>query len=72
MFTTDIYMYVCMYACMYACIYACMHVRMYSELSFSMLAPDQQHVFTTCRTLHTDTINHRLKTGSPRSKGWGK
>jgi len=27
-----------------------------------MLVPYQLHVFTTCRALHTDTINHRLKT----------
>jgi hypothetical protein len=39
-----------------------MYVYMYSELSFSMLAPHQQHVLTTYRALHTDTINHRLKT----------
>jgi hypothetical protein len=37
----------------------CMYVT-YSELS-SMLAAHQQHVFTTCSSLH-NTINHRLKT----------
>ena len=33
----------------------------YMYVSFSMLVPHQQHVFTTCRALHTDKINHRLK-----------
>jgi len=51
MFTTD--MCVCVCVCMYVC--------MYSELPFSMLAP-HQHVFITCRALHTGTINPRLKT----------
>jgi len=39
-----------------------MCVCMYSELPFSVLAPHQQHVFTTCRALLTGTVHHRLKT----------